>query len=1069
MDLHDKSSLSSLMITTAQPFRRAGRASDISCMVSLDSAAHADSEDNKKDKTTQFSIRSASTMKRFPEVTSSLRRFSLQERRNIFEQGCDGTVKSPTWKSGSRDGSNSNGCRHSDATWSKERLKHLGKPVPPPIPPKPTADRVDEVKKRMQSESAFSALKTFECASSARYKDHECVQKECDYCLRKESKSDLRDGTEQNKLKALAVNEEAEAICYNYTLNPQRDSQKLTFKPSTDMETDTNISSQEFINTTPGEASALQYKPFMSEAMDRSSHTGSFSGRYVWKSIDNGNALSKQPKCTSSQDQSGHSHPPVVSEVTGTSGSLLLLSSQQHNRSQSLKKDGSSESNLSQQKAWQQKPALSREETEQGWTSKQYGKCPESLIQSLAANYGRHRDAVSAVGGVETPFTVKVKERLSSRRKDGLHGRIQMKSGDVYTVNPGCQTEMPRSGSALLTHCSAFEQELLSAVPSVRSRIHSFEMLGSGKENFRKSDSVLQRSASSHIFSAPSSGIYSASKGLQRHEWPNSSRPCPVENKQVNQDTCGRTSPSVPKTSGLMGEEWRKDNKRATAKDSCEIVIRQREVPSNAIYQENSSLHPHLEANSRNVEKTCDLKDLGDVARRDPLQKTTLIGDWLCLPPGALHLSNSRLEGFSDLTTTEQESVPAESTEYLDCGASNKLKNNNEELAVHPAASPPRGRAPSSNISPLWTSSPVVCSQLNGKRGLDNPLCSLETHPSLPSKLGENGSSDEEDSDSVLTSLSDFSQTDTRSFSLSLAELREFGLDLCHPDDPKAAQGNLMDGTASLGSNMSVLSFVSLIPSEDLDRMIEDVQGVREDVLQNYEDIHVVVLHKEEGVGLGFSIAGGADQSRPVTHSMVYNENTYHSGESTITNQLQTLKVHKVFPNGLAAQEGTIQHGDKVLSVNGYSLKGCTHSEALRILRKSRMLAQAIIVLQKQGPVDPNDVQTLNVDQNVVKSSIKLKCEQEPSEEMVTVEITKRSSGLGFSLEGGKQSSQGDRPLTVKKVFLGGPVDLVQPGDEILEIHGQSMQGLMRLEAWQFIKCLPEAPVKVVLKKKSKT
>lgn len=54
-----------------------------------------------------------------------------------------------------------------------------------------------------------------------------------------------------------------------------------------------------------------------------------------------------------------------------------------------------------------------------------------------------------------------------------------------------------------------------------------------------------------------------------------------------------------------------------------------------------------------------------------------------------------------------------------------------------------------------------------------------------------------------------------------------------------------------------------------------------------------------------------------------------------------------MFPNGLASQEGTIQKGDEVLSINGKSLKGATHNDALAILRQARDPRQAVIVTRR--------------------------------------------------------------------------------------------------------------------------
>lgn len=54
-----------------------------------------------------------------------------------------------------------------------------------------------------------------------------------------------------------------------------------------------------------------------------------------------------------------------------------------------------------------------------------------------------------------------------------------------------------------------------------------------------------------------------------------------------------------------------------------------------------------------------------------------------------------------------------------------------------------------------------------------------------------------------------------------------------------------------------------------------------------------------------------------------------------------------MFPSGLAAQEGTIQKGDQVLSINGQTLSGVTHSDATAALRQARTLTLAVVVVCK--------------------------------------------------------------------------------------------------------------------------
>ncbi|XP_006905377.2 pro-interleukin-16 [Pteropus alecto] len=270
-------------------------------------------------------------------------------------------------------------------------------------------------------------------------------------------------------------------------------------------------------------------------------------------------------------------------------------------------------------------------------------------------------------------------------------------------------------------------------------------------------------------------------------------------------------------------------------------------------------------------------------------------------------------------------------------------------------------------------------------------------------------------------------------FSLNLSELREYseglgeptGADDCVP--PAAGQ-----------------SVISLLSSKELQQLIEEVRVLDEATLKQLDSIHVTVLHKEEGAGLGFSLAGGADLENKV------------------------VTVHRVFPSGLASREGTIQKGNEVLSINGKSLKGATHNDALAILRQARDPRQAVIVTRKPTLEATPDLSPTT--DSAASASGAGDVSAESAEATVcTVTLDKTSAGLGFSLEGGKGSLHGDKPLVINRIFRGaasGQSDTVRPGDEILQLAGSAVQGLTRFEAWNVIKALPDGPVTLLIRRK---
>ncbi|EDO27241.1 predicted protein, partial [Nematostella vectensis] len=72
-------------------------------------------------------------------------------------------------------------------------------------------------------------------------------------------------------------------------------------------------------------------------------------------------------------------------------------------------------------------------------------------------------------------------------------------------------------------------------------------------------------------------------------------------------------------------------------------------------------------------------------------------------------------------------------------------------------------------------------------------------------------------------------------------------------------------------------------------------------------DVFTVELKKDSKGSLGFHVSGGVGTN--------------------------CIDVRHVVPLGVAAKDGRIRKGDRVLSVNGRSTKGLTHQEVLNLLQ----------------------------------------------------------------------------------------------------------------------------------------
>uniref|UniRef100_A0A672UQV9 Tyrosine-protein phosphatase non-receptor type 13 n=1 Tax=Strigops habroptila TaxID=2489341 RepID=A0A672UQV9_STRHB len=206
-------------------------------------------------------------------------------------------------------------------------------------------------------------------------------------------------------------------------------------------------------------------------------------------------------------------------------------------------------------------------------------------------------------------------------------------------------------------------------------------------------------------------------------------------------------------------------------------------------------------------------------------------------------------------------------------------------------------------------------------------------------------------------------------------------------------------------------------------------------------DIFEVELAKKDN-GLGISVTGGVNTS--IRHGGIY--------------------VKAVIPQGAAEADGRIEKGDRVLSVNGISLEGATHKQAVETLRNTGQVVHLLLekgqlsVAKVHAPVTPQCTPPNQVGQCEPQEKPATKTTNAKEYSFVTAENTfevkllKNSSGLGFSFcrEDNLTPEQlGSTIVRVKKLFPGQPAaesGQIEIGDVILKVNGASLKGLSQQE-----------------------
>ncbi|XP_011864702.1 PREDICTED: uncharacterized protein LOC105560309 [Vollenhovia emeryi] len=243
------------------------------------------------------------------------------------------------------------------------------------------------------------------------------------------------------------------------------------------------------------------------------------------------------------------------------------------------------------------------------------------------------------------------------------------------------------------------------------------------------------------------------------------------------------------------------------------------------------------------------------------------------------------------------------------------------------------------------------------------------------------------------------------------------------------------------GSISSLASSTSLISQQELAQLVEEASL---EEARGAHDVIVVLLHKENPTGsVGITLAGGADC------------------------EVKEITVHRVLTHSIADKDGRVQRGDRILSINGRSTRGLTHRESMAVLKQPR--SEVVLVVSRVRMEEGCKLRSRTASVETIVEGLETNGNVEntawgpPS----TVAVYKDGAGLGFSLEGGRDSPLGDKPLIIKKIFTGGAAEktgALKAGDQLLEVNGNDVTRMSRIEAWSFMKKLHDGEVNLLVR-----
>ncbi|XP_071419376.1 FERM and PDZ domain-containing protein 2 isoform X2 [Pithys albifrons albifrons] len=211
----------------------------------------------------------------------------------------------------------------------------------------------------------------------------------------------------------------------------------------------------------------------------------------------------------------------------------------------------------------------------------------------------------------------------------------------------------------------------------------------------------------------------------------------------------------------------------------------------------------------------------------------------------------------------------------------------------------------------------------------------------------------------------------------------------------------------------------------------------------NSKEIYTVELVKEDGT-FGISVTGGINTS--VRHGGIY--------------------VKSIIPRGPADKDGQIKIGDRLLEVDGISLCGITHKQAVEHLKKSGQIANLVLERGNYHLAEPGVMANDRKEDQCAVVSVATSF-TDGSKDYLTddntfeVKLTKNSGGLGFSvlqMEGDDCEHLGGAIVRIKRLFPGQPAEEngeIEVGDIILAVNGKPLRGLLYQDVLHLLRGAP--------------